>query len=233
MKIQAQKPALMLRPKKSKLFEALFYFYNRNLLKRRFSSLNVINFNSLRSRNSSIPLIIYGNHSSWWDGLIAFHLSRQANLDSYILMEEKQLEKLFFFRGLGAFSVVREKPRQALESINYAVDLLKEKPECTLWIFPQGEILPNDARPLRFYNGLAHIIEKLDKCFAVPIAFRYEFLGNFKPDIFVSIGDLELIEKVGSKSELSQAFSLNLTRLLDKLKSDIINQNTDDFDKLI
>ncbi len=93
---------------------------------------------------------------------------------------------------------MREKPREAVKSINYAADILQKKPNRAVWIFPQGEILPNDIRPLCFYNGLTKIIEKVGVCYAVPIAMRFEFLGGFKPDIFVKIGKLETFNNNGN-----------------------------------
>ncbi|HEX9930572.1 MAG TPA: lysophospholipid acyltransferase family protein, partial [Pyrinomonadaceae bacterium] len=178
----------MLKANKSRLFETLFAVYNRNLFRRRFAALRVQGIENLQNRKSDLPLILYANHSSWWDGLAAFEIGRAARLDHFLMMEEKQLKQLFLFRRLGAFSVVRENPRESLRSINYAVEILKEKPNRSLWIFPQGEILPSDARPLHFYQGLARIIEITGECVAAPVAMRYEFLGEFKPVVFARIG---------------------------------------------
>jgi 1-acyl-sn-glycerol-3-phosphate acyltransferase len=178
-------------------------------------------------KNPNIPLIIYCNHSSWWDGLVAFQLSFEAGLDSFMMMEEKQLQNLFLFRLLGAFSVVREKPREAYQSIVYAEKLLKEKPHRTLWIFPQGEILPNDLRPIKFYNGLGKIIEKLGNCAAISLSMRFEFFGKFKPQIFVRIDEPETFrvrQELDSK-QLTDKFEKRLTGNLEQLKTDVINQN--------
>lgn len=225
----------MIKPKKSRWFESFFFIYNRNLIRRRFNSLKVSGLNNLQDRVLSTPLIVYGNHSSWWDGLIAFHLSKTTNSDSFIMMEERHLKRFFLFRKLGAFSVVRENARKAVESMNFAVNLLRERPSRTLWIFPQGEILPNDARPINFYNGLARVVEKIETCSVVPIVYRYEFLKDFKPEIFVKIGERRLIEtnRYFSAKNLTAELSLNLTALLDKLKADIANQQTDKYEKLI
>lgn len=224
----------MLEANKSAWFEKIFAVYNRNLIKCRFHSLQVSGLDFLRHKDREIPLIIYANHSSWWDGIVVFEISRKAKLNSFIMMEEKQLEKLFLFRKLGAFSVVRENPRKAVKSINYAVSLLKN-PRRTLWIFPQGGILPNDLRPLSFYNGLSRIIEKSGKVFAAPLAIRYEFLGEFKPQIFVKTSSLELI-KVGKNfdsKKLTTSNSNRLTKLLDELKTDIINKNFSQYEQII
>lgn len=223
----------MLEAKKSRWFEKVFALYNRNLFKRRFHCLNVSGLEILRNRKKDVPLIIYANHSSWWDGLVAFEISRCADLDSYVMMEEKQLKKLFLFRKLGAFSVIREKPREAVKSLNYATKILTEAANRALWIFPQGEILPNDLRPLKFYNGLACIMEKLRNCYAVPVAMRYEFLSQYKPEIFFKVGDFKRfsIEDFNRK-KATQNFEEDLTRNLEELKLDIINRNFDKFEKI-
>ncbi len=151
------------------------------------------------------------------------------------MMEEKQLADLFVFRKLGAFSVVRENPRQAKRSIDYAVKILSEKPGRKLWIFPQGEILPNDLRPLEFYNGLSNIIKRAGNCRIINLAIKYEFLGAFKPNIFVSIKkspSFESLQQINKKT-ISKALAEQLTANLDFLKIDIINNQTTEYQNII
>lgn len=225
----------MLEARKSIWFEKIFDIYNRNLLKRRFNSLRIAHLETLSTNEQQLPLLIYLNHSSWWDGLVAFHISQRANLDSFIMMEEKQLRKLQIFRRLGAFSVVRDNAREAFKSIKYAGELLINKPNRALWIFPQGEILPNDLRPLGFYSGLVKIIEKAQICRVVPMAIRYEFLGNYKPDIFVLTGKIEALN-VKEKTLIKNSkliFENNLTSLLDELKLKILQQENSNFEEIL
>lgn len=224
----------MLEANKKRWFEKIFARYNRNLFKRRFHSLRVSGLEILKTKNPQIPLIIYANHSSWWDGLAAFEISRAANLDQFVMMEEKQLKKLQLFRKLGAFSVVRENPREAVKSVNYAVDLLKENSRRTLWIFPQGEILPNDLRPLKFFHGLSRIVEKMGKCLVVSCGVRYEFFGNFKPEVLVGIGSAELIsvDKNFNAKKKTDEFESDLTKTLNDLKSDILTSNLQNYENI-
>ncbi|MCA1625359.1 MAG: lysophospholipid acyltransferase family protein [Acidobacteria bacterium] len=224
----------MLKAQKAVWFEKIFAVYNRNLFKRQFHSLNVSGLDVLQKRDKKIPLIIYANHSSWWDGLIAFEISRIAKLDGFVMMEEKHLKKLFLFRRLGAFSVVRENPRAAIKSINYAAEILVETSNRTLWIFPQGEILHNDLRPLKFYNGLTRIIEKIGQCYAAPVAMRYEFLTDYKPKVFVQIGKVDLFfgNENFKRRKIINILELKLTETLNALKCDIQNKNFTKFEKV-
>lgn len=225
----------MLEAKKNRLFEKIFAVYNRNLFNRRFNSLRVSGFEFLSAASGESPLIIYANHSSWWDGLTAFAISKYTGLDSFVMMEEKHLKRLFLFRRLGAFSVIRESPFEAVESINYAVELLKEKPNRALWIFPQGEILPNDSRPLKFFGGVSKIIQKLDSCRVLPVAIRYEFAGEYKPEAFVQINkpDFFKVDEKFSSKKVTKSLQENLTRALDELKTKIVNKDFENFENII
>lgn len=220
----------MLKANKNRLFEQIFTIYNRNLLKRRFHSFNISGLENLKLQSGK-SLIIYANHSSWWDGLLIFEICRRASIDFYVMMEKKQLQDLPLFRRLGAFSVVRENPRKAIESINYAVNLLSGNSSKTLLIFPQGEIQPNDLRPLKFFNGLTRIIEKSNNCSVVPIAIRLEFGGEYKPEIFIKIGPVKNFPDKNSVDykALTPTLSQNLTELLDELNFEINNKQTDNF----
>jgi 1-acyl-sn-glycerol-3-phosphate acyltransferase len=223
----------MLEAKKSLWFEKVFAIYNRNLLRRRFHSLSISGLHYLEIREAKMPLIIYANHSSWWDGLVISEILRKFDFDNYVMMEEKHLRKLRLFRKLGAFSVVRENPRDALRSIEYAASLLTEKANRMLLIFPQGKIFPNDVRPLFFYTGLARIVEKIIRCSVVPIAIRYEVAGHFKPEIFVKIGEPESfdVDKKRSAKNLNENFEIRLTNTLEHLRQDIICNHTAEYER--
>lgn len=221
----------MLEANKSRLFERIFAIYNRHLIKRRFHSLEVSGFEFLLDKNFNTPLIIYCNHSSWWDGLIVFQILYEAGLNGFVIMEEKNLRKYPLFRRLGAFSVVRENPREALKSINYAAKLLNEDAKKTLWMFPQGEILPNDLRPIKFYGGLAKIVEKVGKCRLASLSMRYDFCAEFKPQIFVKIEEPEIlsVNEDFDNKQLTNKLTERLTFNLDKLRNDVIKGDLENY----
>lgn len=178
----------MLEAKKNRFFEQVFRIYNSNLLRRKFDSFRVAGLERLQKEKSK-PKIILANHTGWWDGLVAFDLSMRAGLDGYVMMEEKHLKRFWPFTRLGAFSVVRENAREAVKSIRYAAEILKEDPRRSLWIFPQGEIVPFGARPMRLFPGFARVIERIGECQIVTMTMRYELMKAHRPTIAVSIDE--------------------------------------------
>ncbi|HSK73766.1 MAG TPA: hypothetical protein VK892_18860, partial [Pyrinomonadaceae bacterium] len=94
---------------------------------------------------------------------------------------------------------------------------------------------PNDARPIRFFNGAAGIIEKVGKSLTLPLAFRFEHHGNFKPEIFVKIGepDLIVVDNSYESKSMTDFFSKRMTEILDELKNDVINNKTESYRKII
>lgn len=225
---------LMITARKSAWFERAFALYNRNLIARRFKGLRVAGLEHLHGRPHDAPLLLYANHSSWWDGLIAFETGRACGLDQYLMMEERQLHEYSLFRKLGAFSVVRENAREAAQSIEYASNLLRNTPR-TLWIFPQGVTLPNDTRPLKLYTGAAHIIARAGGAYVAPVALRYEFLEDFRPEALVRIGAVEEIESAANldAKHLTRVFAENLTRTLDRVRDDVLCGKFAEYEELV
>jgi len=230
----------MLTARRSLWLERLFRLYNRNLLRRRFEGLRVAGLRHLRERAADVPLVLYANHSSWWDGLVIFEVGMSCALKQYAMMEERQLRVYGFFRRLGAFSVVREDGRGARRSIDYAAGLLSERAQGdaatpALWIFPQGDTRANDLRPLNLYRGAAHIALRLPRVRLLPVALRYEHGNAFRPEIFVRIGAPEKFgehEKMGAKN-LTARMEQRLTQTLDCVRADIIEEEFADYEELV
>lgn len=60
--------------------------------------------------------------------------------------------------------------------------------------FPQGEMKPQDYEPITFYNGIAHIAEKLGEINLIPVSLRYEFIKEQRPEVFIKIGEPEIVK---------------------------------------
>ncbi|MFN4293207.1 MAG: lysophospholipid acyltransferase family protein [Thermoflexales bacterium] len=196
----------------------------------------------------SPPLIMFGNHSAWWDAHLAMALNEECwRTDGYVIVEDIQLSRYGFFRWCGAFSVNRRDPRSAVESLNYAVSLLtaasrRGAAPRALLIFPQGEIRANDVRPLTFYQGAGRIASKtaqqVGACALYPIALRYEFIGEQKPDAFISVAQPFVVRKEDGADALdprriTARMERALTEELDRLRDDVVAYRLASFTPLI
>ena len=104
------------------------------------------------------PVLLLQNHFSWWDGYWSYFLSKTFfNRKFHVMMLEEQLAKRIFINWCGAFSV-RRKSRSAIESLNYAADLL-DQPGNLVCLYPQGEIQSQHVKPIRFERGAAWLLK--------------------------------------------------------------------------
>lgn len=103
------------------------------------------------------PLLLIGNHFSWWDGFFAWHLNDTLwKRKFHVMMLEEQLQTRMFLNKAGAYSV-RRGSRSVIDSLNYTSQLLK-KAENLVVIYPQGEISSLYTYPVRFERGIDRII---------------------------------------------------------------------------
>ncbi|HYO67311.1 MAG TPA: lysophospholipid acyltransferase family protein, partial [Archangium sp.] len=70
------------------------------------------------------PLLVYANHSNWWDGFVLHQLGKAAGWDTYCVMEERNLAKYRFLARIGAFSIRRHDAASALQTLRYTEGLL-------------------------------------------------------------------------------------------------------------
>ena len=175
---------------------------------------------------SGLPTIFYANHVSWWDGYMAFFLCDERwRVDGYLMMEEPQLRRYRFFQRCGCFSVDRRDAREGMRSVDYAARLLREKPGRVLWLFPQGDIQPNDRRPLVTYAGAAHIARRAAPVRCVPVAFRFEFFGEQRPEALIRLGPPHVVEAADAKS-LHVEMDRRLLAEVDALRDDLLSGAT-------
>jgi 1-acyl-sn-glycerol-3-phosphate acyltransferase len=130
-------------------------------------------------------LLVYANHASFWDGFVLHALAQAAGWDAYCLMEEKNLRRYRFLTRLGAFSVCPGEVASTLAAFRYAKGLLKEKAAVVL--FPEGEIRPFGELPLRLEGGL-EVLARVSQAACLPVAIRYAFFEDEKPDILLEVG---------------------------------------------
>ncbi|MFP4975432.1 lysophospholipid acyltransferase family protein [Paenibacillus sp. CN-4] len=177
----------MLAAAKSRTFDNLFYLYNsRYLLQRNFRYVGAAGDLS-PDEAAGRPILYVMNHSSWWDGLLAYHAARTlTQRDHYFMMEEAQLKKYAFFRKIGAYSIDRHRSSSTAASLKYTASLLKGGG--SVWMFPEGEIRRLGAAPLEFQSGAGFVLRLCPEAAVVPVTLVHGLFLHSKPEAVLLAG---------------------------------------------
>ncbi|WP_150268244.1 lysophospholipid acyltransferase family protein [Paenibacillus tepidiphilus] len=178
----------MLKAAKSKSFNALFRRYNSwYLLRRHFRFIGISGDLQPASAGNS-PVLYLMNHSSWWDGLLAYHAAAALTArEHYFMMEEAQLRKFSFFRRLGAYSINRGEPADVGASLRYTAALLRAGD--SVWMYPEGELLPLEHRPLTLMDGAAVVLRMSPQTAVVPVTLYHGLFFHPKPEATLMAGE--------------------------------------------
>jgi chlorobactene lauroyltransferase len=178
-----------------------------------------------------VPTLFVANHSNWWDGGLAFLVSRALGLRFRILMEARQLARYRFFLRIGALPLRREPSRAAWADLLAAGAELRG--DTGLWIFPQGERRPPAERPLRCERGAAQLVRAMSGPLRVcPVAFRYAFVGEQRPEAFALVGEEWIpgpAERLASRRVLMERIAARLEDTLDALDGLVAHERLEAF----
>ncbi|MFH0703345.1 MAG: lysophospholipid acyltransferase family protein [bacterium] len=200
------------------------------MVKKGFYSVRLKNTQNYDLRDLQVGNIIYANHCCWWDGIMGYLLCRKIfQTDMHMMIEE--LHRFPLLSKIGAFSVEKNSPQSSLGSLNYCIEFL-ENPKNSLWIFPQGVVMPPDYRPVKFAGGISYLCKKLKKINLIPVAHRYNFIREDRPEIFIEVGKPIIINNDLEKNrkEFTQFLEEEFTLLLDRQKQDISKGNFEGYE---
>ena len=175
----------MIAARKIRWLERLFVAAVRCVMRRRFYGVYLRGWAYLEAAAATgRPLIFCANHSNWWDGFAAALLLPFFPRHRIYLAQSEDLLKLYKpLRWLGVFGLdIHGSPTAG---IRYALELLRA-PGNAVWIFPQGVLLPQwmpiVARPGAFW------LARQSGALLVPVAFRYEWMVESRPSLFIHCG---------------------------------------------
>ncbi|WNS42607.1 lysophospholipid acyltransferase family protein [Paenibacillus sp. MMS20-IR301] len=213
----------MLEAAKSGSFDRLFYRYNSlYLLRRHFHSIGISG--ELQPPAAAGRGIFYlMNHSSWWDGLLAYHAAgKLPGSRHYFMMEEEQLRKYAFFRRLGAYSINPGSPGDSRASLRYTAGLLQAGER--VWMYPEGEILPLEHRPLSLKEGAALVLRLSPQAAVVPVTLYHGLFRHTKPEATLLAGDPLIFPWAGmERADIARRLEAVLSEQLEAHRSRIVN----------
>ena len=203
-------------------------------------------------RNYSLPqrcaIVVYGNHCSWWDPLIAILLRKLVfpHFALYAPIDQDSLAKYRSFSQLGVYPV---KPGTAQGAANFLRKSLAilDTPGSSLWITPEGRFCDVRDRSSRLMPGLGHLANRVQcsrmvaprnhAVYFIPIAIELPFWEERLPECLVRLGapiELEFHSaQPTDKTRWLERLELALRETQDALAADSIARDSDRFEILL
>lgn len=178
---------MIIKAKHNIFIDSFFRYYVILKMKRSFNS---IHFNGDFSDQKK-PVLLVCNHISWWDGIWALHFNQSVlNRKFHFMMLENQLNKNWFFKYTGGFSVAK-KSKSVIETIEYTAELLQNHKNVVL-LFPQGEIISMHQHQITFEKGIDKIFQKLNNPVQIiMLANTIDYFSDSKPNLAINFKEYQ------------------------------------------
>ena len=188
-------PGGLIEASRSVRVERVFRWLGRRMFRKDFHAVRAApgSIEALRDAAAADgPLVVLGNHVSWWDPMLAVLLTDLLLPGRAMVaaMDTDELVRFGVFRRLGVFGI-RPKDPDALEPmVGYLQRVFRDEPKSVFWVTPQGEFADVRAK-LRLRPGTAAVLSRLEHAGtpvrAVSMAVEYGFGVERKPELFFRV----------------------------------------------
>jgi 1-acyl-sn-glycerol-3-phosphate acyltransferase len=194
-------------------YYSFFKLYSRCMPRKDFSKVTLHH----QIQDRGLPILMLGNHTSWWDGFLALYVNLELfGRKFHVMMLEEELSKRMFLNKSGAYSI-KKGNRSSLESLRYTADILGDNGNMAV-LFPQGQIRSIMDYPVAFEAGWHRVIKYLDH--PVQLIFYMtltDFFSSRKPQVHIYLYETEYEGK--SVKELETDFNRCLLSSIDHQKT--------------
>ncbi len=200
----------------------------RGYFRRHFSGVRLSRASHTHSFDEQ-RLILYANHSSWWDPMVLVLLGEKLmpQRRHYAPMDAAALARYGIFKRLGVFGVEMSSARGAAHFLRTGKAIVESGG--VLWVTPQGRFADARERPLGFKAGLAALAAKMEGgCTLVPLAIEYVFWDERLPETLLHFG--EPVRATGqSADEVQSLLEAALLKTMDALKAEAMTRDASAF----
>lgn len=135
------------------------------------------------------PAIIYCNHPSWWDPLIAHYLNAElfSPRQFYAPIDAAALQHYRVFAKLGFYGIDLTSTSGTADFLRTSLAIL-DSDSTALWITPEGRFSDVRDSGASLMPGLAHLCTKLQSGAVIPTALEYTFWEERLPLCVVLLG---------------------------------------------
>ncbi len=203
----------------------------RSYFGRHFRAVLIQNANHLRGQNG--PLIVYANHTSWWDPMVSVLLAGvlQPCRRHYAPMDAAPLARYPILRRLGIFPVEPATARGAVQFLRTSEAILKSGG--VVWITPQGRFADNRERPLAFKAGLAALALRVPQATILPLAIEYTFWNERLPETLLHFSKPLALDPTLTTEQATQHLETALEAAMNTLRAASIARDPLAFDVLL
>ncbi len=186
-----------------------------------------------RLRDGKGPMIVYGNHSSWWDPMLIVLLGEQLlpQRSHYAPIDAEALKRYPILRKLGIFPVEMGSARGAAQFLRTSEAILRSGG--VLWLTPQGRFADPREFPLAFKPGLAALALRMPDVPLVPMAVEYTFWDERLPEALLHVGPPLHVPLNSTTAEATQVLESALTGRMYKLQQAAIQRDPTLFQPLL
>jgi 1-acyl-sn-glycerol-3-phosphate acyltransferase len=214
----------MIKAKHNFWADKIFNLYLNRLFRNHFDAFYLLS--EIPEIAEDNPLLLIPNHSTWWDGFLVYYLNHYYfRRQFFLMMLENQLSRYPFFKYVGGFGIEPGNLSGVRAPLQYSMNLLKNasKQRRLLCVFPQGELLPWDIRPIQFKKGIDYIVHKCNRGLTIlPIGIRVVFMEEQRPEVFFKPG--RTINTAMTKYPGSDHLAHIVQNLLESIRTDIIQK---------
>ncbi|HEY5214938.1 MAG TPA: lysophospholipid acyltransferase family protein [Acidobacteriaceae bacterium] len=179
------------------------------------------------------PLIVYANHSSWWDPMVSILLAQMLlpGLGHYAPMDASALKRYPILGKIGIFPVEMSSARGAAQFLRTSKAILESGG--VVWITPQGRFADPREFPLAFKPGLGALAVRAGDVTLLPLAIEYSFWDERLPETLLRFGDPLRIEPGCSAETATQRLEAALAAVMQDLKTAAIARDASAFRVLL
>jgi 1-acyl-sn-glycerol-3-phosphate acyltransferase len=178
------------------------------------------------------PLIVYANHSSWWDPMVSVLLAEELfpGRRHYAPMDAAALAKYPILQKLGIFPVEMKSPKGAAQFLRTSQAILAESG--VLWITPQGRFA-DPREPLEFKTGLGALAIRVPNLTLLPMAIEYTFWDERLPETLLRFGDPIQVLPEANADAATHMLQNALAAVMKELETAVLARDASAFNMLL
>lgn len=162
-------------------------------------------------------LVVYANHASWWDPLMAMYLADHffPGFRMFAPIDAEAFEKYRMFGKMGFYPLKQDSLEGARSFLKVSRAILSD-PGASIWITPEGRFADVRDKSAELMPGLSHLAlsmlkrpsDAVGRTWFIALAVEYAFWEERSPEALAWFAEPILVEEQDARQRMGdQAFS--------------------------